>query len=490
MRRAYQVEAVRHAEAELMVRLPDGALMQRAAAGLATVAARILRESGGVYGARVVLLVGVGDNGGDALFAGAMLARRGARVDALLMDPARAHEGGLAALAEAGGHVGDAAVSRDAASRDAALGDTVFESADLIIDGLLGIGGKGGLRGTAVQLAEAAEASGAPILAVDLPSGIDVDTGQVAGPTIRAHVTVTFGVYKPGLLIDPAAERAGVVEFVDLGLTALPPQPLVEALQAADVAALLPEPAHETDKYGRGVVGIECGSKRYPGAARLAVGGALRSGVGAVRYSGPVDVGETFPEVLLGRGRVQAWVVGCGLDRDDTARNRLEQILALTDVPVLVDADGLALLAELGADALSDRTAPTVLTPHAGEAARLLGLERAEVEEQRLDSVRRLADTFGATALLKGTTTLVAEPGISTVRANPTGTPALATAGSGDVLAGLIGALLAAGLQPLDAASCGAYLHGTAGRLAQRGGPIAAGDLLAAVPLVWHNVQQ
>jgi hydroxyethylthiazole kinase-like uncharacterized protein yjeF len=474
MRRAYHVEEVRHAEAELMARVPDGALMQRAAAGLATVAAGILRDSGGVYGSRVVLLVGVGDNGGDALFAGAMLARRGVRVDAVLMDPARAHEGGLVALVAAGGRVGDA---------------DALESADLIVDGLLGIGGKGGLRGSAAELAEAAAACGAPILAVDLPSGIDVDTGQVAGTTIRAHVTVTFGAYKPGLLIDPAAERAGVVEFVDIGLSALPPRPPVEALQAADVAALLPRPAHETDKYGRGVVGVECGSKRYPGAARLSVGGALRSGVGAVRYSGPVDVGETYPEVLLGRGRVQAWVVGCGLDRDDTARNRLEEILASTDVPVLVDADGLALLAELGPDALSDRTAPTVLTPHAGEAARLLGVERAEVEAQRLDSVRRLADTFGATALLKGTTTLVAEPGGSTVRANPTGTPALATAGSGDVLAGLLGGLLAAGLRSFDAASVGAYLHGTAGRLAQRGGPIAAGDLLAAVPLAWHNVQ-
>ena len=478
MRRAYRVEEVRRAEAELMARLPEGTLMQRAAAGLATVAARILRESGGVYGARVLLLVGVGDNGGDALFAGAMLARRGVRVDAVLMDPARVHEAGLAALIGAGGRSGDvSAVS-------------AFEGTDLIVDGLLGIGGKGGLRGAAAELAEAAAASGAPILAVDLPSGIDVDTGQVAGPTIRAHVTVTFGTYKPGLLIDPAAELAGVVEFVDIGLSALPPEPVVEALQAADVAALLPRAAHETDKYGRGVVGIECGSKRYPGAARLAVGGALRSGVGAVRYSGPVDVGETFPEVLLGRGRVQAWVVGCGLDRDDTARNRLEQILALADVPVLVDADALALLAELGTDALADRTAPTVLTPHAGEAARLLGVERDEVEAQRLDSVRRLADTFGATVLLKGTTTLVAEPGGSTVRANPTGTPALATAGSGDVLAGLVGGLLAAGLRPVDAASVGAYLHGTAGRLAQRGGPVAAGDLLAAVQLAWHNVQQ
>ncbi|MBS2964141.1 NAD(P)H-hydrate dehydratase [Actinocrinis puniceicyclus] len=478
MRRAYHVDEIRRAEADLMARLPDGALMQRAAAGLAAVAARILRDSGGVYGARVALLVGVGDNGGDALYAGAGLARRGARVRAVLLDETRVHAGGLAALVEAGGRTAD---------------ETALDDAELIIDGMLGIGGHGGLRGRAAQLARAAADAAAAVLAVDLPSGIDADSGQVAGTCVRADATVTFGAYKPGLLIDPAAEHAGVVELVDIGLSALPEHAAVEALQAADVAGLLPRPSHATDKYLRGVVGVACGSVDYPGAGMLAVGGALRGGVGAVRYSGPRQVGEEilrrWPEVLVeaelpsAAGRVQAWVCGSGLPADDEyAAQRTKQVVD-SALPAVLDAGALTYLDDL------DLGEHIVLTPHAGEAARLLGVERAQVEANRLDFVRGLAAELGATVLLKGSTTLIAEPGGGAVRANPTGTAALATAGSGDVLAGLIGALLAAGLRPLDAASVGAYMHGLAGRLARREGPIAAGDLLASLPRAWHNLQ-
>lgn len=486
MRRAYRVEAVRRAEADLMARLPEGTLMQRAAAGLATVAARILREAGGVYGARVALLAGVGDNGGDALYAGAYLARRGVHVDAVLVDPDRAHRSGLAALLAVGGRVS---------------GPEAVSSADLIIDGLLGIGGKGGLRGAAAELAAAAAAATGPILAVDLPSGIDADTGEVSGAVVRADVTVTFGAFKPGLLIDPAAERAGVVEFVGIGLEALPPEPAVEALQAADVAAVLPAPARDTDKYGRGVVGVACGSERYPGAGILAFGAALRSGAGAARYSGPpavrAEILRRWPEALLeapmpqNAGRVQAWVCGSGFpaDGDDDAEDRTWQVID-SGLPAVLDAGALAHLGEPGDQRGRPLSERLVLTPHAGEAARLLGADRREIEAHRLETVRRLADTYGVTVLLKGTTTLIATPGGETVRANPTGTPDLATAGSGDVLAGLIGGLLAAGLRPLDAASAGAYLHGTAGRLAGRDGPVTAGDLLAALPLAWHNLSR
>lgn len=483
MRRAYRVEAIRHAEAELMARLPDGALMQRAAAGLAAAAGRILRESGGIYGARVVLLAGVGDNGGDALYAGARLARRGAKVAAVLVDAERVHDGGLAALRTAGGRVGEV--------------DDV-QNADLIIDGMLGIGGKGGLRGRAVDLAEAAGAVGAPVLAVDLPSGVDADSGEVVGSCVRADVTVTFGAYKPGLLVDPAAQWAGVVEFVDIGLSALPGQACVEALQAADVVELLPHAGRNADKYARGVVGVACGSADYPGAGMLAVGGALRAGVGAVRYSGPrevaVEVLRRWPEILVEKelpsasGRVQAWVCGSGFPvGDDYGRERTKQVVG-SGLPAVLDAGALGYLDGLD---LGERI---VLTPHAGEAARLLGVERADVEARRLDFARRLADELGATVLLKGSTTVVAAPGAGdtrdAVRVNPTGTPALATAGSGDVLAGLIGGLLAAGLRPLDAASAGAYLHGLAGRIARGKGPIAAGDLFAALPRAWHNLQR
>jgi hydroxyethylthiazole kinase-like uncharacterized protein yjeF len=463
-----------------MARLPDGALMQRAASGLAAVATGMLRGGGGpgVYGARVVLLVGVGDNGGDALYAGAQLAGRGAAVHAALADPQRAHAGGLAALRAAGGRVVPAGDARGPLRR-----------ADLVVDGLLGIGGHGGLRGAPAELAALAAAavreSGAPILAVDLPSGVEADTGEVLGAAVRADVTATFGTHKPGLFIDPAAGYAGMVEFVDIGL-AFPDTaaPVLENLQEQDVRELLPEPSRTAHKYSRGVVGLAVGSERYPGAALLAAGSALRSGVGAVRYDGPVDVVSAYPEVIRGDGKVQAWVVGSGLGRDEEARRRLAHVLE-SDVPVVVDADGLRLLPQRALE----RTAPTVLTPHAGEAAQLLGVPAEEIDAQRLASVRRLAETYGATVLLKGSLSLVCDPDSATVRVNTHASPYLATAGSGDLLSGLVGGLLAGGLAPLDAASAGAYLHGAAGLIAARSGPVAAGDLVAALPSAWQNIR-
>jgi ADP-dependent NAD(P)H-hydrate dehydratase / NAD(P)H-hydrate epimerase len=461
-----------------MARLPEGALMQRAAFGLATITAGMLREAGAVYGSRVVLLVGVGDNGGDALYAGALLAPRGVTVHAVLADPDRAHAGGVSDLRDAGGRV---ATASDA--------ESLLQKADLIIDGLLGIGGRGGLRGAFAELAAlahaAAQANGAPIVAVDLPSGIDADTGEVAGAAVQADVTVTFGTHKPGLFVDPGAGHAGIVEFVDIGLE-FPPsvKPVIENVQEQDVRALLPEPGRSSHKYSRGVVGLAVGSTRYPGAALLAVGAAMRSGVGAVRYHGPVDVVSAHPEVITGDGRVQAWVVGSGLGQDDEAQRRLRDVLA-TDVPVVVDADGLRLLPRKALE----RSAPTILTPHAGEAAHLLDVSAAEIDEHRLDSVRRLADLYDATVLLKGSLTLIGEPRNRTVRVNTHASPVLATAGSGDVLAGLVGGLLAGGLSAYDAASVGAYLHGAAGLLAARSGPVAAGDLVAALPVAWQNVR-
>ncbi|MGV9278509.1 NAD(P)H-hydrate dehydratase [Streptomyces griseosporeus] len=476
MRTAYSVETVRTAERELMARLPEGALMQRAAAGLAAACADLL---GRVYGSRVVLLVGSGDNGGDALYAGARLARRGAGVTAVLLNPERAHAGGLAALRRAGGTVAGAG-----------QGEGLVARADLVVDGIVGIGGKGGLRPEAVPLAVAAERSRAAVVAVDLPSGVDADTGEVRGAAVRADLTVTFGTHKPGLLIDPAREYAGSVRLVDIGLEleAVPPE--LEALQHADVARLLPVPGAESDKYRRGVVGIAAGSARYPGAAVLAVSGALRGGAGAVRYVGPAGeaVIARFPETLVSdqgprkAGRVQAWVVGPGAG-DDAAT--VAEVVA-ADVPVLIDADGLR-LAEPAA--VRGRTAPTLMTPHAGEAAALLGVSREEVEGGRLAAVRELAGRYGAVVLLKGSTTLVASAGgQGAVRVNATGTSWLATAGSGDVLSGLAGSLLAAGLSAVDAGSCAAYLHGLAGRLTADGAPVGAHDVAAGVPAAWRDV--
>lgn len=480
MRRAYSVETVRAAEAALMQRLPEGALMQRAAAGLAAACGDLLRRNGRVYGSRVLLLVGSGDNGGDTLHAGARLARRGAGVRALLLAPDRAHPGGLAAFRAAGGQVVD--------------GPDGLGVLDLVVDGITGIGGRGGLREDATELVHTVTRDRTPVISVDLPSGVEADTGEVHGEAVRADATVTFGTYKPGLLIDPAAEHAGALRLVDIGLgPELPEPPDLEALQYADVAALLPVPGAESDKYRRGVVGVVAGSERYPGAAVLAVAGALRGGAGAVRYVGPgADaVIARFPEALVHAGppskagRVQAWVVGPGLGDGRQAEAAVADVLA-ADVPVLVDADGLRLL---DAETVRTRTAPTVLTPHAGEAAALLGTAREEVESGRLTAVRELAARYRATVLLKGSTTLIAEARDTPVRVNPTGTAYLATAGSGDVLSGLTGSLLAAGLAPRDAASVGAYLHGLAARRASDGAPVSAQNVADGIPAAWRDVR-
>jgi ADP-dependent NAD(P)H-hydrate dehydratase / NAD(P)H-hydrate epimerase len=511
MRDAYSVAKVRAAEAALMALVPDGTLMQRAAAGLAAVSAGLLRDrAGGVYGARVVILAGSGDNGGDALYAGERLARRGAAVTAVAAGP-RLHAAAARALTGAGGRVIPVLPPRDpdAAGDDAAGPGQAYDPgpgarraighADLVIDGLLGIGGRGGLREPYAALAQlAAGTPGAVTVAVDLPSGIDADTGVVAGPAVRADVTVTFGAVKPGLLVDPGAGHAGVVEFVDIGLGPfLDNRPDASAPQARDIAALLPRPGAESDKYRRGVLGLLTGSDRYTGAALLATGGAVHGGAGMVRLvtfpgaaaavrqahpevvitelspgaaGAPADGGQRFPDDV---GRVQAWAAGSGMGTDDAAAGRLAAVLA-TSLPVLIDADGLTVLARH--PELLPRAAPTLLTPHAGELGRLLGADPADIEARRLEYARRAATRLGACVLLKGSTTVVAPAGgHDPVLVNSTGTPWLATAGTGDVLAGLAGSLLAQGLLPPEAAIAAAYLHGLAARLAAAG-PGQPGD--------------
>jgi hydroxyethylthiazole kinase-like uncharacterized protein yjeF len=500
MRDAYQVTTVRAAERALMELVPDGALMQQAAAGLASVCAALLRAGPGfVYGARVAVLAGSGDNGGDALYAGARLARRGAAVTAITAGP-KTHPGGLSALRAAGGRV---------------TGDDAgpVGQADLIIDGLLGIGGRGGLREPFAGLAaraEQARQAGATVVAVDLPSGIDADTGTVDGPAVRADVTVTFGTLKPGLLVDPGAGYAGTVELVDIGLHPhLPDEPDVAAPQRDDIRALLPRPGAESDKYRRGVLGLLAGSDRYTGAALLSAGGAVHGGAGMVRVvTADVPaalVRQAWPETVVSAhpddpdwdlpgsvGRVQAWTAGPGMGTDAGAVARLTAIVR-TELPVLIDADGLTILSQH--QDLLPRNAPTLITPHAGELARLLGTDPASVEARRLEHARRAAAELGVTVLLKGSTTVIAGPDGGPVLVNPTGTPWLATAGSGDVLSGLAGALLAQGLAPAQAGLAAAYLHGLAGRLAAApdgtpGGaaPIGASDLVRALPAALRSV--
>ena len=460
MRSAHTVEQVRAAEAALMARLPEGALMQRAAAGLASAVLDLL---GRAYGARVVLLVGGGDNGGDALYAGALLARRGCRVSAWLLS-GQPHEGALAALTRAGGRTITAAPR---------------EVPDLVVDGIVGIGGRPGLKPEAVAALEALR--GVPVVAVDVPSGVDVDTGELRGPAVRAEVTVTFGTHKVALLADPAAELAGAVHLVDIGLVL--PEAAVESLQADDVAALLPRPGLHAHKYTRGVLGVRAGSETYPGAGVLCVAGAASGLCGMVRYVAGAGAGArdeviaAHPDVVVANGRVQAWTIGSGGGPD--VATMLAEAQA-DGVPIVVDAEALTLLD-------GPLSVPAVLTPHAGELSRMTGEPREEIEAAPLLRAREAAARYDAVVLLKGRRTVVARPD-GRARITTTGVPWLATAGAGDVLAGMIGALLAAGLEPYDAASVGSWLHGAAATYASHGGPLTAPDVARAIPAVVRDL--
>ena len=452
MRHAHTVDQVRSAESALMASLPDGVLMQRAAAGLAVVCADLL-SARGVYGSRVLVVVGAGHNGGDALWAGAMLARRGVQVHALLVDET-AYEPGLAALRASGGRV----VTETSAAYD------------LVIDGVLGIGGRPGLADAAAAVFAGLDA---PVVAVDVPSGVEVDTGHLDGAHVEAAVTVSFGTLKVAHLVEPAARACGLVELVDIGLADHLGEAAIEVLQPSDVRRLLPRPTASSHKYTRGVLGVVAGSPQYTGAGVLVVSAAVATGLtGMVRYEGASDslIRAAHPEVVIGPGQVQAWVVGSGIGRG--LESQVSSVLA-EKLPTVVDADGLRHLPPRC-------EAPTILTPHAGELANMLDVPRAQVETEMLACAHEAAERWDAVVLLKAAHSVIAAPD-RRVRVNVAGVPWLATAGAGDVLSGVIGSLLAAGLEPFDAASVGAWLHGSAAALASEGGPIVATDVVAAL---------
>ncbi|WP_433757209.1 NAD(P)H-hydrate dehydratase [Nocardia sp. CA-135398] len=528
----FTADEVRAAEAELFTRVPEGMPMHRAAYGLARIVASELRaRTGGIAGRSVLLLVGSGDNGGDVLWAGSMLRRRGVAVTALLLNPERAHAKGLAALRKAGGRIrtasdlsradgassarssdagsspgGSADVAESSSGQSSAesssgqgsagpssveqsgtgssygasiLGENNSAAPDLVIDGIVGISGHGPLRPMAAEIVAALDV---PIIAADLPSGVDPDTGAVAGPAVRAEVTVAFGAYKPVHAL--AAPYCGRIELVPIGLRL--PAPSLAALEPAEIGAQWPIPGPSDDKYTQGVTGICAGSATYPGAAVLCTGAAVAATSGMVRYAGTgsADVLDHFPEVIAAQtisstGRVQSWVFGPGAGTDTDAHKRLAEILA-TDLPVVVDADGLTLLAA-DPDLVRGRTAPTVLTPHAGEFARLTG---QEVGQDRVSAVRELAESWQLTVLLKGRATLVATPG-RPVLVNEAGGSWAATAGAGDVLSGIIGALLAAGRDPAWSAAAAARVHALAANLAAHENHPSAAPTSAS-PLLDH----
>lgn len=395
MRNYYSAQQIREAEAPLLAALPDGALMRRAAYGLAAVIAdELSRRAGVVAGRSVCGVVGSGDNGGDALWALTFLRRRGVSASAVLLNPERAHRTGLAAFRKAGGRV----VS------------VVPDDTDLVVDGVVGISGTGPLRpGAAAGIAEKITAEGIPVIAVDIPSGVDVHTGAVDGPAFHAAVTVTFGGYKPV----HALGDCGDVRLIDIGLEL--PESALREFDASDVAAAWPVPGPADDKYTQGVTGVLAGSSTYPGAAVLCSGAAVAATSGMVRYAGTAaaEVVSHWPEVIATQteeaaGRVQAWVIGPGYGTAERQTRTLRRVLS-TSLPVLVDADALTMLAEHPdlADLVASRPAATVLTPHAGEFARLAG---GPPGPDRVDAARSLAVRLKATVLLKGNVTVIARP--------------------------------------------------------------------------------
>lgn len=336
------------------------------------------------------------------------------------------------------------------------------------------------------------------VIAVDIPSGIGVDDGSLHGVVLPADHTVTMGAVKPGLLLPPASRIAGEVEVVDLGLDFRGSEPTVQRSTAADIAHHWPVPSPSDHKYSRGVLGIVAGSETYPGAAVLATSAAAPL-VGMVRYGGTGEAARAVlarnPEVVVGVGQVQAWAVGSGIATDDALR--LSEVRAIVDrslgvVPLVVDAGGLAVL--------PDRLRPSVvLTPHAGELARLLTargvrLTREQVEAEPVAALRHAVEVTGATVLLKGGTTLIAGPG-TPIYSQADATPWLATAGAGDVLAGILGAVVAGRRDevladpalPARLAAVAAQVHGRASIAAAGcgpGGPITAMQVAERVPAV------
>lgn len=493
--------------------LPTLVLMEHAGRAVAQVTWKLLRERGGN---RVVVVCGKGNNGGDGLCAARHLANAGLSVRVYLLARDQDLEGdaatNLRALRAGGVEVDNVVGAVDTALRAVGVG------ADVIVDAIFGTGFRGSPMGLAARAIEAINDSRLPVVAVDVPSGLDADTGRVEGPCVRAQVTVTMGLPKVGVLLYPGAAYCGQVVVADLGLPrrlVLEGAPLPrEVATAAQVARLLPPRAPETHKGTYGRVLVVAGSSRFPGAPKLAALGALRCGAGLVRLLVPSCI---FPAVaasalefmpaglpdaegaldpsaldLVMEYAQDADVValGPGLTTAEGVTRVVRGVLEACDRPLVLDADALNVLRGHHS-VLRTARAPVVITPHPGELGRLLGISTSEVQRARLEVARSAARLTGAVTLLKGARTVVASPE-GRVVVNPTGNPGMASGGMGDVLTGAVAALLGQGLVPFDAAWVAAYLHGLAADLlAEEWGDrgLLAHDVAERIPEAIYRVR-
>lgn len=473
MRHAYPVATVRALEEAVIAEIGSDTLMQRAAAGLAAVVApEAARLRGRVYGTAIMILVGPGNNGGDALYAGVRLARRGARVTAVrcLGEP---HPAGLAAFRAAGGRVID--LDELDLVADVRERGQPRPAGDLYVDGVLGIGGRPGLPERLGLLARALQGWTIPVIAVDLPSGVAADTGSVPGEAFAATRTVTFGELKPCHVLEPGRSQCGEIDLVDIGLPNSEDEYLWQS-EESDVFLGWPYPDARSDKYSRGAVGIDSGSDQYPGAGVLAMYGAVYGGAGFVRFlgdAGPAEIiRRQLPNVVFSPGRVQAHLYGSGWGERSDGAEVLQEALD-SGLPTVVDADGLKYLPE---------RVPThwLLTPHAGELGHLLDQERSWVSDDPVRAVRAAVAKTGATVLLKGATQLVATPDRDRVEVAVPGPAWTGQAGSGDVLGGICAALLAAGVGTASAGVLGASVQALTAR--RHPGPLPPQRLAELLP--------
>src|SRR6476661_7091308 len=448
--------------------IPAAVLMERAGVGAAHEIMSRFPDC-----RRFATVAGTGNNGGDGFVVARHLLAAGLEPEVLLTGPATrlsAESRGNLDVAERLG------VPVHRRPSQAQLRRTL-RGAEVVIDALFGTGFRGAPRPAAARLIESINAAGRPVVALDIPSGVDASDGTVAGAAVTAELTVTFHGPKVGLIVAPGCRHAGAVVVADIGI---PPQlesPTWSALATRSLIDLVPRKQHGTSKYGAGSVLVVGGSEGMSGAPLLAARAALRAGAGiawvAVPASVAAQVGAAQPELMVRAlpgglelaDRAGALALGPGLGRSVEAQGMVRSLAQRHRGPLVIDADGLFALAGKLATTARRRT-PAVLTPHEGEMARLLGREPEWVASNRLAAVREAAAAAKAVVLLKGADTLVAAPGGDRVVVSVSDTPGLATAGSGDVLTGVVAAMLAKGLDPWTAACCGAVMHARAGRIA------------------------
>jgi hydroxyethylthiazole kinase-like uncharacterized protein yjeF len=475
-----------------------GSLMERAGREVARAATA---AAGGVSGRRAVVVCGKGNNGGDGLVAARHLGRWGIRTAVVMLEPP---ESLTQAAATSFRRLGET----DARVRpfSPAMLARELAPADVAVDAIFGTGFHGSPEGDWERAIAGLNDWGGPAVAVDIPSGVNGETGAVDGVAVTADVTVTFGATKLGIVLLPGALHAGLVEVVDIGFPADLLRADVWLTEGQDVAAMLPARPPDTHKRDAGVVVAIGGSRLMTGAVSLMGEAAYRAGAGLVGVAVPEGIlpvvqtalrETTFiPLPATDAGTVagpadrldevvrsaDAVAIGPGMTTNEETAAFIRSFVRSCPVPIVVDADGLNAFAGRTGE-LADRRADAVLTPHAGEFARLAGITAADVGADRVGHARKLASDVQATVLLKGSRTVIASAD-GRVRINPTGGPSLATGGTGDVLTGMIAGLIARGLAPLDAATAGAYLHGIAGTLAggEKGDGATAGDVLSRVP--------